>query len=427
MVMHNKAFMLLVTFFLAGCGHFKITPPAITGNLFCEIPKYELTVNTMPPALANDLMLAIETNVEPLLFLSGGSQNGAFGAGFIDQWAKNNDGILPKFSVVTGVSTGAILSLSAFIGEPEAAVEGYSITSEDQVLDRFVKQKNGKLSPNDYLKTFKKGAMTDLGPFRQELKRILHDYDIIRKIAVGAGEHRKLYTAVVDFDTGNAVAFDMTQMAQKIVKTQDADKKSFFTDCFVEAVAASSSVPIAALPVFIDNRMYIDGGVRFSVFSDEIAGVIKEYQGQMALDDEPVEPRDVFMIFNGDQAIAQKCGKLDPTLCTPTAPSGGQQGAHKDWDVLGLVGRTVSILTDQVKQFSEYKIIRESGDAGYFLRSAKIESDAGNHLFTNEGETKTCAAWKALDKVIDNPLQFHPRYMRCLINYGRKIANDKAW
>ena len=102
--------------------------------------------------------------------MSGGSQNGAFGAGYLNGWAAKNNGKLPEFALVTGVSTGAILSLSAFANVPEAALDGYQIDSESNVLDVFVKNKNGKLSLFDYITAAQKGALADLGPMKKRDK-----------------------------------------------------------------------------------------------------------------------------------------------------------------------------------------------------------------------------------------------------------------
>ena len=51
-----------------------------------------------------------------VLELSGGGQNGAFGAGFLNGWTERGD--RPQFDIVTGVSTGALLATHAFLGSP---------------------------------------------------------------------------------------------------------------------------------------------------------------------------------------------------------------------------------------------------------------------------------------------------------------------
>ena len=49
-----------------------------------------------------------------ILELSGGGQNGAFGAGFLNGWRES--GTRPQFDIVTGVSTGSLLATHAFLG-----------------------------------------------------------------------------------------------------------------------------------------------------------------------------------------------------------------------------------------------------------------------------------------------------------------------
>src|SRR5215471_11535681 len=48
------------------------------------------------------------------LAISGGSDNGAFTAGFLNGWTKA--GTRPQFKLVTGVSTGALIAPFAFLG-----------------------------------------------------------------------------------------------------------------------------------------------------------------------------------------------------------------------------------------------------------------------------------------------------------------------
>ena len=56
-----------------------------------------------------------------LLSLSGGGDNGAFGAGLLVGWTAHGD--RPKFKLVTGVSTGALIAPFVFLGpEYDAAL-----------------------------------------------------------------------------------------------------------------------------------------------------------------------------------------------------------------------------------------------------------------------------------------------------------------
>lgn len=49
-----------------------------------------------------------------MLALSGGGDKGAYGAGFLNGWTQR--GTRPEFSLVTGVSTGALIAPFAHIG-----------------------------------------------------------------------------------------------------------------------------------------------------------------------------------------------------------------------------------------------------------------------------------------------------------------------
>ena len=75
-----------------------------------------------------------------LLSLSGGGQNGAFGAGFLIGWRES--GRRPQFDIVGGVSTGALLATHAFLGTPadDATLEEMytQISSADIYTDRGI-------------------------------------------------------------------------------------------------------------------------------------------------------------------------------------------------------------------------------------------------------------------------------------------------
>ncbi len=59
-----------------------------------------------------------------LLGISGGGENGAFGAGLLNGWTERGD--RPEFFLVTGISTGALSAPFAFPGcQPEKRLYGY--------------------------------------------------------------------------------------------------------------------------------------------------------------------------------------------------------------------------------------------------------------------------------------------------------------
>ncbi len=61
-----------------------------------------------------EYLRALPTMRGPWLILSAGGEDGAYGAGLLGGWSKT--GKRPEFSLVTGVSTGALIAPFAFLG-----------------------------------------------------------------------------------------------------------------------------------------------------------------------------------------------------------------------------------------------------------------------------------------------------------------------
>ena len=356
-----------------------------------------------------------------MLFMSGGGQRGAFGAGFLDGWREAR-GQLPAFDVVTGISTGAILATWAFTGDTAGAVRGYAIAREGELVTPY----SGGLAA-----IVRKGARADLVPLRGRLAAELTPATLAA-VAEGARANRRLLVGAVDVDSGDAVAFDMTEMASRWVAAP-ADQREGIKACYIEAIVASSSVPPAAPPAFIDNIMYIDGGARFGMFSDQIGELLPRNGAEAA----PAAAPQIYLIVNGTLRIAPACNKEGQTSdgeggCTPPA---AWNAPHKEWDILSLGLRSVDVLQNQVYRFSAQAI--EKLPASRF-RWIKIEPAAADFRFTwpaatgAPGElvdsgTRTCAEWSARDEALDKPLQFHPRYMRCLAAFGRAQGRASGW
>jgi hypothetical protein len=423
-------FLLLVFFPLLATGCAIKTIPA-TGQL-CEFLSYDLAV-ARPPGVGDEAntratfgdLIGKALFGQPhadaaapggsMLFLSGGSLHGAFGAGFLAGWKQSSpSGHLPDFTVVTGISTGAILSTFAFVDDPERAVQGYTIENESELLKPFGGVKDGNPTASSYLALVQRGALADLAPLRERLRSFFDD-TTLRKVAAGGANGRKLLIGVVDVDTGQAVVLDLTDMARQYVDATDEAARTVKRNCYVEGVVASSSAPLAALPVFIDNRMYIDGGARFGMFSDEVGAVIQKPNDSP----KPV----IYLLINGDQEIAAQCGKADPTNCPGGSdPAGNIRGPHEKWSFPKLALRSEGILTNQVYRFSAKQIYEEAVSKQIRFRPPiQIEGDMPDHRFPRTGapDSKTCTEWRALDRAQGDPLQFYPHYMRCVIDYGQ--------
>ncbi len=441
---------ILLSILLLAAGGCSINPPEATPpSMMCnfvrhqlevEIPSAEGGLATSPTPTFSDALAAtlqpapVRPGDNDMLFMSGGSLHGAFGAGFLKGVADANGGRLPSYRVVTGVSTGSILSTFAFLDQPDRLVQGYRITSESQLLTPIIRIRDGRPTLRSMAEVLRRGAVADLTPLRARLRSEFTP-SVLWQVRERHLQGRRLYVGAVDVDTGKAVAFDLGDMAaryfgpegQPIADDAPEDpRRAMVRDCYVAAVMASSSAPMAAVPVFIDNRMYVDGGARFGMFSDEIGGVIHDQAGAVRAID---QRSDVTLIVNGTLEINEECGKADPALCPPY---GGLEGAHANWNLLGLAQRSEQILVNQVYRFSAGRILeRDPQNPPFFARINAAASDA--HSYTMPAEaglgagTRTCAQWMDVDRDLMHPVQFYPRYMWCLIDYGYQRGRAGQW
>lgn len=440
---------------LSGCA---ISPPPTTSPLCgftlypleVENPQGDITEGASGPTLRSVLRGAMAASgqqesvasPEPpsMLFLSGGSLHGAFGAGFLEGWKgqaggqAEGQGRLPAFQTVTGISTGAILATFAFVDRPDLAAREYAIEKESELLKPFVQlDAKGDIPTAGYLKLARKGAIADLGPLKTKLLNVIDD-GVLREVARRGDEGRRLLVGVLDVDLGQAKAIDLTDLAQRYVAPREGETAASVRSCYADAIVASSSAPLAALPVFLDNRMYVDGGVRFGAFSDEVADAAVEAEASFARElaaapnaeamaQVAAFAPETYLIVNGDQEIAAKCGKADKAFCTPPD---GTAGRHAKWNLLSLALRSEQILVNQVYRFSADRIALKAKLSGHRFHFARIDQARmldfsyrfpdGDPL--DQGEM-TCREWHERDRELLNPIQFFPRYMHCLIAYGR--------
>lgn len=67
----------------------------------------EATITSLIDSLAHRCIVRGDRTLD-LLLLSGGGQHGAYGIGFLRGWQTRTDAPMPRFDLVTGVSTGAL-------------------------------------------------------------------------------------------------------------------------------------------------------------------------------------------------------------------------------------------------------------------------------------------------------------------------------
>lgn len=189
-----------------------------------------------------------------ILALSGGAEDGAYGAGFLKGWSER--GKRPEFTMVTGISTGALIAPFAFLG-PEY----------DDVLKRLFTQSSRKnifvLTP--FTALFGGASVTDTAPLRRILKEEIDDA-FVAALAREGRKGRILQIGTTNLDAQRPVIWEITEIA----KSGHPDAKRLIQ----QIMLASASIPGVFPPVLIDvmidgekhQELHVDGGVTQQIF-----------------------------------------------------------------------------------------------------------------------------------------------------------------
>lgn len=189
------------------------------------------------------------------LSVSGGGSDGAFGAGLLNGWTKA--GGRPKFKVVTGVSTGALIAPFAFLGPKydESLKKAYTTVDANRV---FIMR--------SYFSVLFSESLTDTGPLREMIASFIDD-KVLADIAVEHAKGRRLLVASTNLDAEEPVIWDLGAIASSKNKNK--------LDLFRSILVASAAIPAIFPPVMFDvevdgkkyDEMHVDGGVFFQSFS----------------------------------------------------------------------------------------------------------------------------------------------------------------
>ena len=193
---------------------------------------------------------------EPLYYLaiSGGGPNGAFGAGLLNGWSKA--GTRPKFNIVTGVSTGAIIAPFAFLG-----------SDYDRILRDIYTQYRTKdaVRFRSTLGTLLGDSAADASGMRTLIRKYI-DAEVMQAIAKEFLDGRNLFIGTTNLDAGRPVSWNIGLIAS----SGAPNALSLIQDI----ILASASIPGIFPPVMIEyevngeryHEMHVDGGVTRQVF-----------------------------------------------------------------------------------------------------------------------------------------------------------------
>lgn len=243
------------------------------------------------------------------LAVSGGGEDGAFGAGLLCGWSEHGD--RPVFDLVTGVSTGALTAPMAFLGP---------------TYDRQLRHVYTEITPDKVLiargvsAALFNDALADNSPLFKTISDVL-DEKMLTDIAAGYRDGRLLLIGTTDLDAQQPVIWNIGAIAGS------GHPKAL--DTVRRVLLASAAIPGAFPPsmfdVTLDGRayqeMHVDGGAFVQSFL--YPGALTEDRRERIAKRQKVAKVEAFVIRNG---------RLDP-----------------DWadvrrQMLGIAGRAISTM-----------------------------------------------------------------------------------
>jgi predicted patatin/cPLA2 family phospholipase len=188
------------------------------------------------------------------LAISGGGEDGAFGAGLLVGWTAA--GTRPSFKLVTGISTGALIAPFAFLGprHDPGLREIYTRISAKNIFES-----------RNYISAFLTDALASTAPLRQTIARYLNE-SMLDEIAAEHVRGRLLLIGTTDLDRGRPVVWNYGKLA--------ASGAPGSLKLMQDILIASAAIPGAFPPVLIDvevdgkryQEMHADGGASTQVF-----------------------------------------------------------------------------------------------------------------------------------------------------------------
>ena len=243
--------LVLCCFVLSAC----VGRPSESKQFRAITPAEGVSLNN-PFASQEVVAAAASTDgVHNVLALSGGGAYGAYGVGYLSGWTAT--GKRPQFDVVTGVSTGALMSVFAFLGpQHDRLLERLytNVTERDIFTDKGIV---GVFSDSLY----------DNTPLKKQIETVITK-DVLNAIAIEHAKGRRLYVATTNLDAGQLVIWDMGKIA--------SGGRTNPLQHFQKVLRASASIPAFFKPVYIKpqrgvqlRQAHVDGGVKAPVLIEE--------------------------------------------------------------------------------------------------------------------------------------------------------------
>ena len=212
-------------------------------------------------------------NIDQLNFLalSGGGDKGAFGSGLLIGWSQQ--GSRPEFDVVTGVSTGALLSPFAYLGTSYNNIvkEIYTtISSEDLMSEHRI---TGLLFKN---------SIADNKPLYQLISKYI-TLETLQKISYEyTVKNRSLFILTSNIDNSAPIIWNMG----KIASANNLKSLELFKTVMLTSAAIPGLFPPKLFEISENgskfHEMHVDGGIFTQIFLFPISNERTEFHAALS-------------------------------------------------------------------------------------------------------------------------------------------------
>ena len=206
-------------------------------------------------------------------------------AGVVCGWTST--GKRPTFDVVTGVSTGSLVSVYAFLGpEYDSRLQDLYTTMRTRDVIRR----------KPLLAAVWSNSMASSAPFARLIKEEMTE-EKLTQVAAAHAQGRRLFVGTTNIDTRRLVIWDMGAIAS----SQRPDKLELFR----EVLLASCSVPVGMPPVNIAvtyngqsyTEKHVDGGATSQLF---VRGSLLQIDPAVVqAGHRPLEGSDLYLVVAG--------------------------------------------------------------------------------------------------------------------------------
>ena len=308
------------------------------------------------------------------LVISGGGANGAYGAGVLKAWTEL--GTRPEFTIVTGVSTGALTAPFAFLGPKyDAELERLYTTLDTTRI----------INTRSVFSLFGADSVVDTTPLSRVLEEVVDDA-MVAELAEEFRKGRILAVGTTNLDAARPVVWNVTRIA--------ASGHPRAAELVRQVLLASASIPGAFPPVYIEvearngetyDEMHVDGGVSSQMFFYPAGVDWNQVEEMLGVQGRP----DIYLIRNA--FIHPEYEVVNPRL-------------------IPIAGRTISSL------------IRTQGIGDFFRIFSLAERDGLDLDVTwIPDEVRT-------DLGLEPTEAFDPEYMSALFEFGyQQTLDGETW